>query len=83
MPSSSNYLVRVGSATSQLANVIFLGGGPNESISGRAYRNGWHSARYIDLLFGEGHCKSSYAQDATDAFRYLTEFDQHDANRSS
>jgi hypothetical protein len=74
------YLIRVGSAASQLANVIFLGGHPNESVSGRSYRCGWRIERAIDLVFGRGHCKASYVQDATDAVNYLYEFQKHDAH---
>lgn len=74
------YLIRTGSATSQLGNVIFLGGSPNESISGRSYRCGWRSRGVIDFVFGKEHCKLSYEQDATDAISYLAEFDHHDAN---
>ena len=68
------YLIRVGSATSQLANVIFLGGHPNESISGRSYRQDWWTERWIDFVFGKGHCKAAYDQDAIDAANYLSSY---------
>jgi len=67
-----NYLLRVGDATSQWINVVFLlCPNPNESISGRAYRLRrqpvWKQVRVcIDilfLLFEKGHCKASYDAD--------------------
>jgi hypothetical protein len=73
------YLTRVGSASSQLANVIFLGGTPNESISGRSYRRQWWIRRPIDAVLGRNHCKNSYVQDAVDAVDYLYEYSYHDA----
>ena len=67
------YLVRVGDAVSQLFNVVFLlGDNPNESLSGRCYRQAvlgpdpkkrWYYAyRGINILFfwQEDHCRSSY-----------------------
>ena len=73
------YAIRAGSALSQLANVVFLAGIPNESISGRSYRRKWRIRFAIDFVFGRGHCKASYEQDATDAISYLAEFEHHDA----
>lgn len=57
-----DYLVRVGNALSQLCNVVFLNGHPNESISGRSYREGWAIQRVIDTIFwfDPEHCLSSH-----------------------
>ena len=58
-----DYLVRVGNAVSQLLNVVLLNGHPNESISGRSYREGWTTAQaIIDTIFwfDPGHCLNSH-----------------------
>lgn len=58
-----DYLVRVGNALSQLLNTVFLNGHPNESISGRSYREGWHTAqKVIDTIFwfDPEHCMNSH-----------------------
>jgi hypothetical protein len=65
------YLMRVGSALSQLANVMFLGGHPNESISGRSYREGWRIRPWIDAVLGKHHCRDAYLADAAWADSYL------------
>jgi hypothetical protein len=68
------YTIRVGDATSQLLNVTFLGGRPNESISGRSYRQRYESAawgksmKYIDSAFKaligqENHCYNAFRND--------------------
>lgn len=58
------YLIRVGDSISQFANVLLLDGDPNESISGRSYRQGWRKAvRVIDFFLGEGHCSGAYFAD--------------------
>ena len=66
------YLILVGDAISQLLNVaLFLGGNPNESISGRAYRCQydlkWSLARMvIDAIFypfESHHCRKAYISD--------------------
>jgi len=63
----SDYLMRVGSALSQLANVVFLNGHPNESISGRSWRCRWRIRLYIDAffaLFGDpDHCLMSHVNE--------------------
>ena len=59
----SNYFIRIGDALSQLANVVFLNGMANESISGRSYREGWKIAKVIDFVLGKEHCKKSYEND--------------------
>lgn len=65
------YLIHVGDAISQLVNVVFLLGDPNESISGRSYRLRhkiqWKFARAcIDTLmypFEKQHCQKAYEAD--------------------
>ena len=74
------YLNRVGDATSQLLNVVFLfSQNPNESISGRCYRmrhkKQWQIAMaVIDFLFSPievGHCEKSYDNDVLRASELL------------
>lgn len=68
------YLVRVGDLSSQALNTILLGGDPDESISGRSYRQGaleghkgWALMRkFVDVLFSvyeQDHCKKAYQAD--------------------
>jgi hypothetical protein len=62
----SAYLGRTWSALSQLANTVLLGGDPNESISGRCYRQSWLPAmRAINALFfwQSNHCRGAYSND--------------------
>jgi hypothetical protein len=64
-------LISIGDAFSQLCNVAFLPRlnetDPNESISGRSYRQGWtKTQKVIDALFyvfEKDHCKKSYEAD--------------------
>lgn len=70
------YLIRVGSAMSQLANVVFLNGHPNESISGRSWRRQWRIRPVIDAVLGKNHCRLAYLQDADDALAYLKDFNK-------
>ena len=67
-----NYLIRVGDATSQWLNVVFLWSpNPNESISGRAWRlrnvyKAWSLVRkFLDFVvfWEEHHCELSYYAD--------------------
>jgi hypothetical protein len=58
-----DYLWRVGHALSVLANVVFLNGKPNESVSARCYREGWEKAEEAldDLFwFDKNHCYNSH-----------------------
>lgn len=57
-------MIRIGDATSQLVNTLF-GGHPNESISGRAWREQRPWRIWIDRLlwFDKDHCKTSYEND--------------------
>lgn len=60
-----NYLIRIGDATSQLLNCIFLSGHPNESLSGRAWRTRsiWYKLIDTVLWFDKDHCKTAYEND--------------------
>ena len=60
------YLYRVFDAISQFVNVVLLNGDANESISGRAHRQGWKTAEaLIDTLFflEPGHCYWAHMND--------------------
>jgi len=58
-------LMKIGDALSQLANVVFLDGHPNESLSGRAWRTKSTWYKFIDLLlwFDPNHCEISHMND--------------------
>lgn len=60
-----NRLIRIGDACSQLANVVFLNGHPNESLSGRAWRTQSLWYKVIDFLFwfDDHHCQTAYYND--------------------
>lgn len=72
-----SYLVRVGDAISQLLNTVIFDGDPDESISGRSYRNFklgqsdnkiWIATYYIaEWLFWirdkGNHCRMAYYED--------------------
>lgn len=77
-----DYIVRVGDAASQLANVtLLLGDNPNESISGRCYRKaviegsynvGWRVGYFVVnviFFFQENHCREAYYGDLARAKR--------------
>lgn len=70
-----NYVRRVGSAISQLLNVLILfGKDENESISGRAYREPWYFAeRLINavIFWDEQHCREAYMNDLRRAAQTL------------
>ena len=77
-----DYVVRVGDAISQLINVVlFFSDNPNESISGRAYRQQenwfWSAIKtVIDWVFSplqSDHCKKAYCADLMRARRLLGE----------
>ncbi len=66
------YFVRCGDALSQLINVIiFLSDNPNESLSGRSYRqkSNWFWGKmyalinWLFLWFHKDHCKKAYDAD--------------------
>jgi hypothetical protein len=58
-------LVRIGDALSQLLNAALLGGHPNESLSGRAWRTQsvWYKVIDVLLWFDPDHCRNSYLND--------------------
>jgi hypothetical protein len=72
-----HYLIRLGDALSQLLNVALLNGDANESISGRAHREGWRIAeRIIDTLFRpleKDHCRVAYETDLARAWELVKE----------
>lgn len=62
------------SASSQFFNVLLFLGHPNESISGRSYREPWPLAyKIINRVFfwQKDHCKSAYLNDVKWAEKYL------------
>lgn len=60
-------------ATSQWLNTVALDGEPNESISGRSFREGWRVEKWIDALLGAGHCKEAYLADVERARQIIAE----------
>ncbi len=75
MPLRPSYLVRAGDALSQLANVLLIDGDANESISGRAHREGWtKTERLIDVIFAPWelqHCRIAYLMDVARAKKLI------------
>lgn len=76
------YFIRVGDATSQWLNVVlFFSDNPNESISGRAYRQRevpvWRYVhKTLDLIFWvfkKEHCRLSYEADVVRANKTIEE----------
>ena len=69
-----NILIRIGDALSQLCNVIFLNGHPNESMSGRAWRtqSKWYKVIDTILWFDKDHCKMAYENDLKYAEQLLS-----------
>ena len=69
-----NYIARLWSAFSQFLNVLLCNGHPNESISGRCYREPWPFAmRVVNALFfwQKRHCQSAYESDLRWAKYYV------------
>jgi len=75
-----NYGLRVGDAVSQLINTaIFFSNNPNESLSGRSYRQKrhWFWGKMYKLLnwafspFQQDHCKKSHDADVARASELL------------
>lgn len=81
MEKALQYFVRLGDAVSQLVNVaFFFSDNPNESLSGRAWRNRNKSRFWgimkavIDFIaypFEKDHCEKSHLADVTRAGRLL------------
>lgn len=74
---NNSRLVKIGDALSQLLNVALMPNhkqtNANESLSGRAHRQGWRLEKVIDWLFfwQEAHCKTSHLYDIERAKRFL------------
>ena len=75
-----SYVIRIGDCISQLLNVaILFGDNPNESISGRCYRNrkilGWAiTLVIIDFIaypFERNHCRVAWEADIERAKRLI------------
>lgn len=74
-------LIKIGDATSQWLNTALFLGHPNESISGRAYREGWPGELWINLLFSpfeQDHCKKAYENDISYAAGILAKHRDRD-----
>lgn len=69
------YLIRIGDALSQLLNVVLLGGHPNESLSGRAWRTQsvWHKVIDLVLWFDKDHCRTAYINDLHYAYELINQ----------
>jgi hypothetical protein len=68
------YFQNIISASSQWINVVFLFGHPNESISGRAFREPWPVAmKIINALhfWQNNHCRGAHNQDLEWAKTYI------------
>jgi hypothetical protein len=65
---------------SQGANLVLFNGSPDETLSGRSFRMGtllgfpkWQRRqRFIDRIFGKGHCAASHADDVRFAKEILS-----------
>ena len=70
----TNYLINIATAISQLLNALLFAGDPNETISGRVFRENRNWAVVvIDLLFffQVNHCLESHVADRIFARRIL------------
>ena len=70
----TNYIINIATALSQLLNALLFAGDPNETISGRVYRENRNWAvRIIDLLFffQVDHCLKSHVADRIFARKIL------------
>lgn len=86
MSSMGGRLLRLAALGSQLLNVILFDGSPDETISGRSYRQGvlkahegWDRARrIINKLFfwQEDHCRLSHEQDLRFARTILSDYEK-------
>jgi hypothetical protein len=60
------YFNNIWIALSQLLNVVFCFGNPNESLSSRAYRQPWNIVMWIfnHIIFWQNnHCRGAFAHD--------------------
>jgi hypothetical protein len=64
-----NWFVKLGAWLSQGVNGLLLRGSIDESVSGRAHREGWRIERWIDRLFfwQAAHCKAAFERDRREA----------------
>lgn len=70
----NEYFTALGSVISAFFNVVLLRGHPNESISGRTYREGWKIEPIINMIFfwEPDHCRNSYLSDVIWATSYIS-----------
>lgn len=70
----TDYIARIWSALSQLLNVLLLNGHPNESISGRCYREQWWAERLVNTMcfWQDRHCRGAHAADRAWAAKYAS-----------
>lgn len=70
--------VRIGDAASQFLNSLVLDGEANESISGRAHREGWRlTERVINFLLAwlePDHCRRAHQADVQRAHEWATKY---------
>jgi len=74
------YLIGCGDALSQLVNKVAFNGHPNESLSGRSYREGLITEKWIDALFfwQDRHCKKAYENDVLWSIRLTIQAEQNE-----
>jgi hypothetical protein len=72
------YFINIATALSQLLNAVVFAGDPNETVSGRVYREDrkW-AVKIIDLLFffQPDHCLESHVADRMFSRKILGEYD--------
>lgn len=73
-----DYIINIATALSQLLNAVVFAGDPNETVSGRVYRENrdW-AVKIIDLLFffQPDHCLESHVADRMFSRKILGEYD--------
>lgn len=64
-----SWFAKLAAWASQGANGLLLGGSIDESVSGRAHREGWRLERWIDRLFfwQRAHCRAAFEKDRHEA----------------
>lgn len=71
--------IRALDALSQGMNAWLLNGDPNESISGRAHREGWKKTEAVInavIFWEEDHCAWAYLSDLARAREIIKQHDQ-------
>lgn len=78
-------LIRSGDALSQLCNVVFFDGHPNESMSGRSWRTRsmWYKVIDALLFFDKDHCRVSYENDVKYAKELLKQFNENNDKKGA